>query len=297
MSRTDSAVPNVVRNPDIKMPLAGPRAERQARAVKGRRGDGVAGRQADPLRARAERSVVWVFRALLVVPFVLMAPEVVAVLSGQPGAEANLASSAADVLGTSTFLVFMLMLSVTPLTTVSGWRWHVVLRRDYGRGMFAVALADIVIAAVNSGDIFTGGFLDRLGGRALLFAGTLSTALLVPLVLTSNRRAQKWLGAHWRWVQRLTYVVWVTTLVHLLLLFGFRSFALDALVVSGVLVTLRLPALRRWWVQARRAGTHRHLRASLATGLLAVYLVGLVPFVQELATTGSAAFAQAPGDG
>src|SRR6476469_3429990 len=80
-------------------------------------------------------AVVWCFRALLFVPFVLMAPEIVAALRHEPDAVADLTSSDADLLGTSTFLVFVLMLTVTPVAIVTGWRWHVVLRRDYGIAM------------------------------------------------------------------------------------------------------------------------------------------------------------------
>ena len=124
----------------------------------------------------------------------------------------------------------------------------------------------------------------------------MSFALLVPLVLTANRRAQRWLGTYWRWIHRLTYVVWVTILIHLLLLFGFRTLALDALIISCVLFALRVPIVVRWWVSSRRAGKHRVARALIAAALLACFGYGTAPFVQELATKGSAAFMQAPVD-
>ena len=235
-------------------------------------------------------------RALLVVPFVLMAPEVIAAIQGRPDSLAHLSSSDADVLGTSAFIIFALMLLVTPITTMTGWRWHVVLRRDYGIGMFLVAATDITLAAISTGDTFSGGVPGRLGGHSFLLAGSVSTALLVPLALTANRRAQRWLGTHWRTVQRLTYVVWVTVLIHLLLLFGFRSFAIDALLVSVPLVALRLPWLKRWWVAARHGGNRRGARAFLAVVLLGIFASGFVPFVHELAVKGSAAFIQKPVD-
>src|SRR5438874_8547525 len=74
---------------------------------------------------------VWLLRALLVIPFVLMGPEIVSMLVGRPDAVAHLSASTADVLGTSTFLIFMAMLAVTPIQSMTGWRWHIVLRRDY----------------------------------------------------------------------------------------------------------------------------------------------------------------------
>ena len=166
---------------------------------------------------------VWFFRALLLIPFVLMAPEVVSAILGRPGAVANISASVADVLGTSTFLIFVLMLTVTPIRTVTGWRWHLILRRDYGIAMFATAGLDITLAATTTGDTFQGTPLTRVAGHSFLVAGTLSTLLLVPLVITANRPAQQWLGRHWKSVQRVTYAVWAMILVHLFLLFGLTS--------------------------------------------------------------------------
>ncbi len=239
---------------------------------------------------------LWMFRALLVVPFVLMGPEIVAVLAGRTDAVANISSSTADVLGTSTFLIFALMLAVTPVQTVTGWRWHVVLRRDYGIASFAVASLDLTLAATTTEDTFLGGLLSHVGGHTFLLAGTISTLLLVPLVITANRRAQRWLGRHWKWIQGLTYVVWGTVLIHLYLLFDLTGFFLDAILLSVPLVMLRLPLVRRWWSSSRRHRTRRAARAVAAVLLITVFLAGFAPFVQELAVKGATAFAQQPID-
>src|SRR5947199_7338819 len=149
-------------------------------------------------RRSAKRSpAVWGFRVVLLAPFVLMGPEILAALSGRPGSVTNLSESTADVLGTSAFLVFMTMLTVTPVHTFTGWRWHLVLRRDCGIAMFAVAALDLVLAATATGRTFPGGFVTRLTGHTFLAAGTLAVFLAVPLVVTANRRAQRWLGPHW----------------------------------------------------------------------------------------------------
>ncbi len=213
------------------------------------------------------RHAVWFFRALLVIPFALMAPEMISAIMGQPDGIANISASVADVLGTSTFLIFIMMLAVTPLYTTTGWRWH---------------------------DTFPGSPLTRVGGHTFLVAGTLATLLLVPLVLTANKRAQRWLGRHWKSVQRLTYVVWATVLVHLFLLFGLTTVFLYALAVSAPLAFLRIPFVRRWWDATRRAHSHRALRALAGLALIAVFAVGYVPLMQELAVKGSAAFVQSP---
>src|SRR3954447_8058027 len=196
-------------------------------------------------RTRLQSAVIWSFRALLLVPFVLMGPEIIAGVLRRPDAATNLSQSVADVLGTSTFLIFVMMLTVTPIQTVTGWRWHVVLRRDYGVAMFLVAAVDLVIAALTTGDTFSGGLFARVAGRSFLFVGTLSTLLVLPMAVTANKRAKRWLGRHWKRLHRLTYVVWVTILLHLLLLFGLQPVFIDAVLVSIPLFVLRLPPVRR----------------------------------------------------
>jgi hypothetical protein len=85
-------------------------------------------------------------------------------------------------------------------------------------------------------------------------------------------------------------------LLHLLLLFGFRGFARDALIVSAPLVVLRVPALRRWWLSHRHARDRRVLRGAAALLLVSVFASGFMPFVRELSVKGGAAFVQNPVD-
>jgi hypothetical protein len=77
-------------------------------------------------------------------------------------------------------------------------------------------------------------------------------------------------------------------------LFGFRSFFVDALIVSVPLVVLRVPRLRTWWVHARRGGVHRGARRALSVAALAVFGIGFVPFVVELVHVGVGAFVLHP---
>ncbi len=267
---------------DTPLPLLMPGVRRSRPSIAGDKA-GVFGRLA-----------VWCLRLLLLTPFILMGPEVIAAILGRPNAVANVSASTADVLGTSAFLIFVMMLTVTPINTVTGWRWHIILRRDYGIAMFAVATTDLVLAAITTGDTFPGGVLTRIGGHSFLLAGFLSTLLLLPMAATANRRAQLWLGGYWKWVQRLTYVVWVTVLIHLLFLFGPTSIFLTAVAVSLPLAVLRVPAVRRYWKSARRTRSRRGARLLVGVALIGVFAAGYVPLVHELAIKGAAAFTQTP---
>jgi DMSO/TMAO reductase YedYZ heme-binding membrane subunit len=242
----------------------------------------------------AAKVAVWALRALLLVPFVLMGPEVMSLVLGHAGAVAKVSASTADVLGTSSFLLFVTMLAVTPVNTMTGWRWHIILRRDFGLAMFFTAGLDLALAALTTGDTFSGGPLGRIAGHTFLVFGTLSVFLLIPLTLTANRRAQRWLGGHWKAVQRLTYVLWGTILIHLAFLFGFSSFFISAVLVSAPLALLRVPQVRRWWRAARAKRTHLALRTCAAVVIVGVFAVGYGQLVQELAVKGGAAFIQHP---
>jgi methionine sulfoxide reductase heme-binding subunit len=237
---------------------------------------------------------VWCFRGLLIVPFAFMAPEITSLILRRPDSVAHVSASTADVLGTSSLLLFVTMLAVTPVHTMTGWRWHLILRRDYGVAMFFTAGTDLILAALTTGDTFPGGPLGRIAGHIFLVFGTLSVFLMIPLTLTANRRAMHWLGRHWKSVQRLTYVLWVTILIHLAFLFGLSSIFLDAIAVSAPLAVMRVPAVRRWWHSARRARAHHLLRVGAAVALIGLFSVGYTQLVAELAAKGSAAFVQRP---
>lgn len=255
-----------------------------------------ASRVRDSAVARSARvhPVVWFFRLLLLSPFVFMAPETTAGLLNRPRAIDHLQTSGADVLGNAGFTIFVLMLAVTPIWTVTGWRWHIVLRRDYGVAMFLVAALDLVIAAIATSQRFPGGFMTRVSGHSFLAVGTLATLLCLPLALTANKRAQRALGKYWKPLHRTTYVVWVAILVHLLLLFGLHGPAVHSLEVSTPLLLLRVPRIRQWFVANRKAGAHRAARIGIGAIAAACFVLGFAPFVHALAVSGSQAFVQRP---
>jgi len=249
----------------------------------------------DPDRVRIDPLLVWFFRALMLTPFVLMGPEIVSLIQGQPGAVENVAESTADVFGTSSMLLMMLMLTITPIQTMTGWGWHLVLRRDFGVGMFVSAAVDLILAALTTGSTF-GGLFGRIGGRTFLLVGTLAVLLLIPLAITTPKRMHRWLGVYWKRLHRLVYVIWVLVLLHLLLLFGFDGIFLQALAMSAPLLVLRLPPVRRWWSAARRKRRHRILRGALAVVMVGTFVAGMRPVIAELSLKGVASFNQQPID-
>ena len=113
----------------------------------------------------------------------------------------------ADVLGTGGELLLLLTLLITPLITVTRQRWIAPLRRWYGIMFAATAIADGIIASITTK--FAGGVLGRVAGHSFLLSGLVMVGLVIPIVVTANNPAQRWLGRYWKPLQRMTYAIWV----------------------------------------------------------------------------------------
>ncbi|MGH9046581.1 MAG: hypothetical protein ACRDVW_04625 [Acidimicrobiales bacterium] len=152
-----------------------------------------------------------------------------------------------------------------------------------------------MLAILVTGEEFHGGVLTRVAGHSFLVAGTISVALTIPLALTASRRAQRWLGPHWKTLHRVVYVLWVTILIHLAFLFAFRTLFIAALEMSAPLFVMRLPVVKRWWASARRR--HRQLALRWVGGIMiwSVFGLGLVTIVHEYINVGIGALLLHPG--
>lgn len=230
----------------------------------------------------------------MISPFIFMEPELVTTFAGRPQGVPDLATSGNDVLGMGALLCFFFMLAATPIITITGWNWISVLRRDFGRATFAIAAFDLTLAALTTASRVPGGLLTRVGGHTFLFFGTLSTLLLLPLALTSTKRAQRWLGKHWKFIHALVYFIWATILIHLAFLFAFRTIFVESLIVSVPLLVMRLGPVERWWRNARRRGDYLVQRTLGIEALLAVFLYGLVPLMSEYLNSSVGAFVLHP---
>jgi sulfoxide reductase heme-binding subunit YedZ len=212
----------------------------------------------------------------------------------------------ADVFGTGSMLLLMLTLLITPLSTITRQRWFVPLRRWYGL-MFAVtAFSDATAASITTN--FAGGVFGRLAGHSFLLAGFTMVVLLVPLFLTGNNLAQRWLGRYWKMLHKLTYVIWGLLFLHLALLegLGFQhgtngpSNAVDGnpmlhqrvyqlSLCSIFLLVFRLPKVKRWVGEQQRTG--REWKVYLAVLPLAVlFVVGFAFMINEEVVKGTGAF-------
>ncbi|MET0135557.1 MAG: hypothetical protein ABW215_18415 [Kibdelosporangium sp.] len=198
-------------------------------------------------RARACVALARVVPATVLVPLV---PLVVDTLRGIPGAAAELSDRLPNVLGAATMLTLLASYAITPLATVTGWRGHVVLRRDFALWACAFAFTDLLSAAMADG-VFAG-----TAGKLGLAAGTLATLLLVPLAVTSNRLSMRWLGKYWKQLHLLIYPIFTLIVVHLYFV-GSALFAAFFVAVIAVLAIPRHRRVERWF-----AARHKKRRRS-----------------------------------
>ena len=216
-----------------------------------------------------------------------------------------------DTLGTGAELCLFLCLLVTPMVTLTGQRWFVPLRRWYGIMMACCSIGDAIAAGLTD-TTFAGGFLGRLAGHAFELMGFMMVMLVIPLLITGNRWAQRKLGRYWKRLHQLTYVIWGLLAAHLILLegFGFQhgsdgsGFAGDGDPIfhqrlyqysacSVFLLTLRLPPVKRW-IAARQKEGRNWLVYLTITPIFVLFVFGFIFIVNEEIFKGIGSFTEHP---
>lgn len=132
-------------------------------------------------------------------------------------------------------LVFAAMFSATPMQWWTG-RSQVRVRKFLGIVFFLLAFSNGAMFVWESG-------YGRLFSRPLLIAGSLAVLAATPLFLTSSRLSQRVLGMRrWRLLHKLTYVVAVLLLVHVVLV---GDVGPDSVLILLGLIA-RTPSGREW---------------------------------------------------
>ena len=224
----------------------------------------------------------------------------------------TLDGSVADTLGTGAEINLLLCVTVTPMVTLTRWRWIIPLRRWYGIVFAVTAITDAIVASITTA--FPGGPIGRVAGHTFLLVGLTMAIILLPLLLTANDWAQRKMGKYWKLFHRLTYVVWGLLFLHLTLLEGFgiqngsngpgfcgseigppthtvpcppgavqffhqRLYQLTA--VSLILIVLRIPRVKRWVIANQKAGQSWKTWVRL-TPLIILFVVGFTYIINEM---------------
>ena len=151
-----------------------------------------------------------------------------------------------DRLGLGTLVLLLITLSMTPLQKLTGWAGWMAVRRQLGLWCFAY-----VVLHLSSYTAFILGFdWSQLGvelrKRPYIIVGTLGFVCLLAMAVTSNRYSQRRLGARWKKLHRLAYVVLGLGLLHMLWIVraDLKEWAVYAS-IGALLLVLRLPPVTR----------------------------------------------------
>ncbi|MDI2143985.1 MULTISPECIES: protein-methionine-sulfoxide reductase heme-binding subunit MsrQ [unclassified Pseudomonas] len=151
-----------------------------------------------------------------------------------------------DRLGLGTLVLLLITLSMTPLQKLTGWVGWIAVRRQLGLWCFAY-----VVLHLGSYMAFILGFdWSQLGvelrKRPYIIVGTLGFLGLLALAVTSNRYSQRRLGARWKKLHRLVYLILGLGLLHMLWIVraDLKEWAIYAF-IGVFLLALRFPPLTR----------------------------------------------------
>lgn len=132
----------------------------------------------------------------------------------------------------------LLTLAISPLSKWKRLKSLVRYRRMIGLFSFFYATVHLLFVLTHILGWSLPVFIEEFAERPYMTAGILAWLLMVPLALTSNRRAQRKLGKRWKLVHRLVFLSAVLACIHLL--WQVRSDYGEALLYSLVLLVLLL---------------------------------------------------------
>lgn len=161
-----------------------------------------------------------------------------------------------DSLGLGALVFLLITLSMTPLQRLTGWSGWIVVRRQLGLWCFAYIVLHLTAYLVFILGLDWGQFGVELRKRPYIIVGALGFLGLLALAVTSNRYSQRRLGARWKKLHRLVYVILGLGLLHFLWIVrsDLKEWAVYA-AIGGFLLVLRIPPV--WRRVPRLVGVRR----------------------------------------
>ncbi|MDU9405729.1 protein-methionine-sulfoxide reductase heme-binding subunit MsrQ [Pseudomonas sp. zfem004] len=151
-----------------------------------------------------------------------------------------------DRLGLGALVFLLITLSMTPLQKLTGWSGWIVVRRQLGLWCFAYIVLHMTSYMVFILGLDWGQLGLELRKRPYIIVGALGFLGLLALAVTSNRYSQRRLGARWKKLHKLVYVILGLGLLHFLWIV--RSDLKEWAIYAGVgvlLMVLRIPAVAK----------------------------------------------------
>jgi len=164
----------------------------------------------------ADKLVRRVFKPLVFVLCLLPAAWLLAGITGWPTAQlgANPVEAIQDTLGIWGLRLLLVTLTVTPLRELGGWPRLLAFRRMLGLYAFFYVVLHFLFYLFVDQAFDWPQLLADIAKRPYITVGFTALLLLVPLALTSTRRAMRRLGRRWQKLHRLVYPVAILGCVH-----------------------------------------------------------------------------------
>ncbi|MBG6286031.1 MULTISPECIES: protein-methionine-sulfoxide reductase heme-binding subunit MsrQ [Pseudomonas] len=151
-----------------------------------------------------------------------------------------------DRLGQGGLVLLLITLAMTPLQKVTRWGGWVQVRRQLGLWCFTYIVLHLSAYAVFILGLDWAQLGVELSKRPYIIVGFGAFLGLLALAITSNRYSMRKLGASWKKLHRLIYVILGLGLLHMLWVVrsDLERWAIYA-VVGLVLMLLRMPLIAR----------------------------------------------------
>ncbi|WP_122581406.1 protein-methionine-sulfoxide reductase heme-binding subunit MsrQ [Pseudomonas viridiflava] len=148
--------------------------------------------------------------------------------------------------GLGALILLLITLAMTPLQKLSGWPFWIVVRRQLGLWCFAYVVLHMTMYTLFVLGLDFGQLGVELVKRPYIIVGALAFLCLLVLAVTSNRYSQRRLGARWKKLHRLVYVILGFGLLHMFWIVraDLKEWALYAAIGAGLLL-LRIPVIAR----------------------------------------------------
>lgn len=151
-----------------------------------------------------------------------------------------------DRMGQGALVMLLVTLCMTPLQKLTGWAGWIVVRRQLGLWCFAYVLMHLCAYLFFILGLDWGQLGVELRKRPYIIVGSLALVGLLALAVTSNRYSQRRLGARWKKLHRLVYVILGLGLLHFLWIVraDLKEWTVYA-VIGGLLMLLRVPSVEK----------------------------------------------------
>ncbi|MCD5996326.1 protein-methionine-sulfoxide reductase heme-binding subunit MsrQ [Pseudomonas sp. CDFA 602] len=160
-----------------------------------------------------------------------------------------------DNFGLGTLILLLITLAMTPLQKLTGWPFWIVVRRQLGLWCFAYVVLHMTMYTLFVLGLDLGQLGVELVQRPYIIVGALAFLCLLVLAVTSNRYSQRRLGARWKKLHRIIYVILGLGLLHMFWIVraDLKEWSLYA-GIGATLLILRIPMIARRIPRLKLAG-------------------------------------------